>query len=230
MWWHFPKSPTFASMNLETSATQDLDDNARFLREEMRKNALLQAIPDLIFLMSQEGEYVDFRGGQGRAYIDQAIIIGSNIHDSDIPKDIVAKILAHNNRAIETGEVGELEYSLTFENGEVHHYESRSMRYSENLAVRIVRDMTDHVNAQREVTDYMRRLEEFAFITSHELRQPVANILGLTSLFSLELLPAEERKLIGHIAGAAQNLDSIIHRLQEALNAAQITERDPNQP
>jgi PAS domain-containing protein len=37
------------------------------LRSESRNNAMLEAIPDLIFLISRDGEYLDFRA-QGGCY------------------------------------------------------------------------------------------------------------------------------------------------------------------
>lgn len=194
-----------------------LPPSDELVRARQRKNALLRVIPDLIFLMDIDGKYHDFRGGNGRVFINQETIIGSYIQDSGIPADVVAQILAHNRAAIETGEVQTLDYALPFADGEVHYYESRSVRYDNNRAVRIVRDVTERKRLEIEQEKYIRKLEVFAFIVSHELRQPVANIMGLASLFQLELMPQEERQFVEKIGMAAQQLDEIIHRLNKAI-------------
>lgn len=56
-----------------------------------------------------------------------------------------------------------------------------------------------------------KSLEEYAFITSHNLRAPIAHILGLTDLFD-EDNPNDpfHAQLIQHLSEAAVNLDTVI--------------------
>jgi PAS domain S-box-containing protein len=73
----------------------------------------------------------------------------------------------------------------------------------------------------RITTDLVKRntdLEEFAYIISHNLRAPVANILGAsTALNTMELTPAEKEKLSNGINISAIKLDEVINDLNQIL-------------
>lgn len=59
--------------------------------------------------------------------------------------------------------------------------------------------------------DQNEQLKGFAFITSHNLRRPLANILGLVQLFNKEKSPDQENKLvIENISLMATELDQHI--------------------
>ena len=59
-------------------------------------------------------------------------------------------------------------------------------------------------------------LQEIASISSHEIRRPVATILGLTNLFDQNNLENPlNREIIDHIDLTAKELDTVIHRIVE---------------
>ena len=63
-----------------------------------------------------------------------------------------------------------------------------------------------------------KSLEEYAFITSHNLRAPIAHILGLTYLFNEEEIDDPFNvTLIKQLGKASENLDSIIKDITELL-------------
>ncbi|WP_224999189.1 PAS domain S-box protein [Cesiribacter sp. SM1] len=62
-------------------------------------------------------------------------------------------------------------------------------------------------------------LHEFTHVVSHKLRSPVANILGLTSLFNLpDIDNATKEEVIDKLGTAAHNLDSVIRDLNHVLS------------
>ena len=62
-------------------------------------------------------------------------------------------------------------------------------------------------------------LEEFSYIVSHNLRAPVANMLGLASLFKrTELSEEQHRELVPHLEDSAKRLDTTIRDLNEVLS------------
>jgi signal transduction histidine kinase len=62
-------------------------------------------------------------------------------------------------------------------------------------------------------------LEEFSYIVSHNLRAPVANMLGLTSLFKNPQMQEEQRKeLFPYLEDSAKRLDTTIKDLSEVLS------------
>lgn len=57
------------------------------------------------------------------------------------------------------------------------------------------------------------KLKEFAFITSHNLRKPIANILGLIQLFNKEKpADAENKFVIEKISEMAYDLDNVVRK------------------
>jgi len=96
----------------------------------------------------------------------------------------------------------------------------------------VVRDVTERKEAEEALTlsetertkmvaDLIQRnkdLEQFSYIVSHNLRAPVANILGLTNIietigFDLD----EEKKIMGYVSIAAKSLDNVIRDINNIL-------------
>ncbi|WP_210465661.1 PAS domain-containing sensor histidine kinase [Rufibacter roseolus] len=63
-----------------------------------------------------------------------------------------------------------------------------------------------------------RHLEQFTYIVSHNLRSPVANILGLTSLLNTSDNKEFQEGITARLKQTAQNLDYIIRDLNEMLS------------
>jgi hypothetical protein len=62
-------------------------------------------------------------------------------------------------------------------------------------------------------------MEEMMFITSHKVRLPVANILGITSIIGGFLdAPVQLRKMIIYLKRSATSLDEFIQELTEFIN------------
>ncbi len=55
-----------------------------------------------------------------------------------------------------------------------------------------------------------KKLRNIAFKNSHELRRPVANILGLISILEMETLSSENKRIIEFIESSIQELDETI--------------------
>lgn len=69
----------------------------------------------------------------------------------------------------------------------------------------------------QELTHKNNHLEQFAYIVSHNLRAPVANLLGLCQI-SIDDQLGEIEKLMGMIHHSAQRLDDVILQLNQTLN------------
>jgi PAS domain S-box-containing protein len=75
----------------------------------------------------------------------------------------------------------------------------------------VTRDITERKSTQLAIEGYTNKLEEFAFRTSHDLRRPIANIMGMANLLSNEALDDDEKtKAIRFIAQSVSELDSIV--------------------
>jgi signal transduction histidine kinase len=91
-------------------------------------------------------------------------------------------------------------------------------QYSENLE-QIVDERTQQLKqANLELASQNTQLEQFAFITAHNLRSPVAQLLGLTSLFNQQnLADPFNREIINHILSSTQAMQQTLQDLNEIL-------------
>jgi len=68
--------------------------------------------------------------------------------------------------------------------------------------------------AEDNLKGYIKGLEEMMFITSHKVRQPVANILGIASILDDCInSPAQIKKLTGYLKTSALSLDAFTKEL-----------------
>jgi diguanylate cyclase (GGDEF)-like protein/PAS domain S-box-containing protein len=74
--------------------------------------AIANAMPDPIFIMGQDGTYLDIVGGQERTlYADGSSLIGKTYRDV-LPEKMAERFLKVVQKAIKTGHLQEIEYQL----------------------------------------------------------------------------------------------------------------------
>ena len=131
---------------------------------ERRTRALLYAIPDMMFRISRDGEFLDFHAERANDLLlppDQ--IVGLNIRQSPHPPDVIQKSLDCIARALETDFPQLFEYRLELPGG-MRDYEARIVRSGEDEVVSIVRDITERKRSE----EVLRRQEtEFRFLADN---------------------------------------------------------------
>ncbi len=118
---------------------------------EPNNKAILDAIPDLMFRFSSQGNLLDFKAGSNKdLYILPEEIIGDNIR-SMFPSDVADLFLHQIDRALDKGGVQSFEYQLPLIHG-VQDYESRLVTSGHNEILAIVRNITQQKNAEQRAT------------------------------------------------------------------------------
>ena len=91
-----------------------------------------------------------------------------------------------------------------------------------NVITGTVLDITDRVNSEhamkellKTTTDQNTRLKDFSFITSHNIRSSVSNILGLTELLILDPTNAEYLRML---RTSTEKLDTTIRNINELIH------------
>jgi signal transduction histidine kinase len=80
-----------------------------------------------------------------------------------------------------------------------------------------------------EIIQHSKKLEQFAYIVSHNLRGPIANILGLSSVLKGKTSEAEKQLIQQYIFTAVGQLDEVVKDLNKILQIkSQITETKEN--
>lgn len=136
----------------------------RALREsETRNRAILDAIPDIMFTLSADGYYLDYKlEDEGRLIRPVDEIIGA--HKTDVlPADVAKLHMECITRSLIEDEVVECKYQLP-ENDQQFYYEARFMRIGDNQVLQVIRDITKSIVAQNEI---LAREQQLRMITEN---------------------------------------------------------------
>ncbi len=135
----------------------------RSLRQSLARNkAFLFAIPDLLFVFSRNGDYIDaFTEDDTKLIAPRQALIGKNLSDLFSP-EITGKALEAFSRSLDRNELVEFSYSVNT-GGLPEYYETRVVPLSENNVLTLVRDITQRVlseEALRESEQKFRLITE----------------------------------------------------------------------
>lgn len=135
--------------NRVTKKTHELTAALKNLeRSNSKVNGIINAIPDLVFLLNFQGAYVDYlsRVEEKDLYLKPEEFIGKTLKDT-MPQDLAERSMEKLSLLKETKQIQVLHYDLDI-NGSVGHYESRFVLIDEELVLCIVRDISDNKKSQ----------------------------------------------------------------------------------
>ncbi|MDW8404257.1 PAS domain S-box protein [Chloroflexus sp.] len=131
---------------------RDITEQLRFetmLRAgEQRQRALIKALPDMFFLLSRDGVFLDFKAdSKDDLALPPEVFLNRRI-DEVMPPELVALTKRHIEALLHTGRLQQFEYQLPIGH-ELRDYEARMTLSDDNVLV-IVRDITEQRRAERE--------------------------------------------------------------------------------
>lgn len=93
---------------------------------EARMHAILQALPDTLFMMDEDGRYIEIMSGnEERLFAEKERLIGKTLHDV-FPKQDADFFLGIIQQALESNELVVVNYDLEVKSG-LHTFEGRAM-------------------------------------------------------------------------------------------------------
>lgn len=90
--------------------------------------------------------------------------------------------------------------------------------YSTELEKQVEKRTHELLNSNIELAKQNNQLEQFGYIIAHNLRGPVARILGLTNLITKHYDPERDQEIIDQLHGSAEELDAVIYDLNGILD------------
>jgi two-component system, sensor histidine kinase LadS len=92
-------------------------------------------------------------------------------------------------------------------------------QHTENLEVEVKKKASDLFVSNQELVNHNNQLQQFSFITAHNLRSPVARILGLINLLHVPAVDDQEREyILNQIQKTGYDLDQVIKDLSLILD------------
>lgn len=196
------------------------------LESEVRFAALVSKGADMIGILNADGtyKYVSNNVEQvlGYSYVE---LVGRNAFDLIHPED-VDRVAKQFEQAIASRE--QLMDSFRFRNGtgEWRWIEAICTSMLDNELINGVlinsRDVTERKQNEEKLKKAFdslsfqnEALKEIGFIQSHEVRRPLANILGLTQLLLDHDVADDLKDLVMHLKTSADDLDQLIRKIVE---------------
>jgi PAS domain S-box-containing protein len=198
---------------------------ARGRESEARNNAILRALPDLMFVMTRDGVYVDYNAkDESLLFVPPSRFLGRKMRDilppalSDVFEEKFKRLFAGEEPVV-------VEYEIPLPSGEVGCFEARVVRCESDKMLSIIRDVTPQKRAQAELhnaqlellrASKLATLGEFAASIAHELAQPLTAIIA-NSRASLRLLDrdssdlAEVRRSLHDVLESSRVARDVIH-------------------
>jgi len=201
-------------------------------QSEANLRLIMDLIPQSVFAKDYNGKFVFVNNSFANLYgVTQKELIGKTLLDTIPVKKEAAGFLEQDRDVITSGETKTIpEYIFTdhLENTRLFHITKVPFTVAgtnKKAVLGIIMDITEQKKAEAERTkmmaDIMQRnndLEQFSYIISHNLRAPVANIIGIADIIqTIELSKEEGKNAAGYLAVAVKNLDVVIRDLNYIL-------------
>lgn len=171
------------------ATTERLKQEQKALQASYATNrALLNAIPDPMFRISNDGRFVNGSETQGCTLPFTAANCLQHQLVDVLPKPVAIAMQHCIDRVLISGEIEILEFQLKVDET-LTHFEARIVSSNAQEVIAIIRDITQRKQAEAEIRNTLDRERElnemktrFVSMTSHEFRTPLTTILSSTEL------------------------------------------------
>ena len=205
-------------------------------QSEENLRLIMDMIPQSIFAKNYNGKLVFINKSFTELYgLDPRDLLNKSAWEAMPVKSESGKFMKEDQDVILSGETRYIpEQTFTDRNG--RHLVLQTVKVpftiagtNEKAVLGITTDITEQKKVESErvkmVADIVQRnkdLEQFSYIVSHNLRAPVANILGLVNIIeTIGLEQVEEKKVMSFLGTATRNLDTVIKDINSILDLKQ---------
>jgi hypothetical protein len=192
------------------------DEKNELIQSKIKTEALLDASPDLMFVLDKKGFIIDFKSDVKNLFYQKDDMIGKNVY-SLLPNDVATITKDAIERTLQTHRMQIYNYSLDIPQRGTLHFEARMVESNLDQVTAIIRDMSDYKEMELKLIDAKEKAEESnrlktAFLAnmSHEIRTPMNSIIGFSDLLSKNKNEEEAKKYIQLIKSSSNYLLQLI--------------------
>ncbi len=185
---------------------------------EQRNKALLEAVPDIYFVIDKDGIYVDYVAKQQEMVkMNPEKIIGSSIMEVGFSEKMTRVIYQSIQNVIKFDTTETIEYAFETPHGTML-FEMRMVKLNDHSVISLARDITTRKLAEQKLEEAKNKAEEAdqlksAFLSnlSHEIRTPMNAIIGFARmLMADDFNKVDREKFVNIIISNGEQLMSLI--------------------
>lgn len=167
---------------LYSTLEQKVEERTRELKDSERKiSALLNAIPDMLFIVSKDGTFLDFRQAKDFApSVSANEFLGRKIQEV-LPAEVAAPAMFHIEKALQNNAIECFEYRLPnpLPDDKLYDYEARVAVVEEGKVIVLVRDITERKQTEEKIKkqlDYLERFQKVALRREFRIKELTTEI------------------------------------------------------
>ncbi len=197
-------------------------------QSEARTRALLNAIPDMIFEISEQGIFLNFIAStEIKPALPPEEFLGKHIAEI-FPPHITAQTVFALDRALKSGQLQAFEYGMP-PGEEMHFFEARVTPLGTESAMVMVRNITQRKWVEterekliRELESKNAELERFTYTVSHDLKSPLITIKGFLGFLEHDASVGNIVRLKSDMKRIADATDKMQTLLNELLQLSRV--------
>lgn len=129
---------------------KERENTERELRKLQSANqALLNSIPDPLFILNNKGEFLDYKAHPDHLYLKPDQFLGKTLFEI-FPAEIANKTMTSIHQALLDNNLQTFEYQLPV-NDELHYYEARLVPNGSKEVMAMIRDITDRYHMEQQL-------------------------------------------------------------------------------
>ena len=205
------------SIGICTDINEKYLADQELIKSENRLRAVLNALPDTIYIYNNEGVFLDYYVQHEDLLVGPAKeVVGGTISEI-FPYPLNDKIKSTFNKSLKTGKMQTQEIDVII-NGGRKYFEIRFFKLDDMKVISLARDITDQKlweNGLKEAKEASesanRHKSEFLANMSHEIRTPMNGLLGMVGLLGTTGLNEVQRKYVSIIEDSGASLLAIVN-------------------